>query len=69
LRERIIAGGDDYELLLTVSGGDVAAARALAANAGVQLAAIGRMRTGTGVRIVDEQGRDISVARTGYRHF
>ncbi len=68
-RERIVAGGDDYELLLTVSAGDVAAALASAARTGVRLAAIGRMRTGSGVRIVDEQGTEISVGRIGYQHF
>ncbi|MGH6927580.1 MAG: thiamine-phosphate kinase, partial [Dongiaceae bacterium] len=68
-RDRIIAGGDDYELLLTVSAGDVPAAMASAARVGVPLAAIGCMRGGADVRIVDEQGREISVGRTGYRHF
>jgi thiamine-monophosphate kinase len=69
LRERVIAGGDDYELLLTVSAGDVAAALTSAARAGERLAAIGRMRPGSGVRVVDERGTEISVGRTGYRHF
>jgi thiamine-monophosphate kinase len=68
-RQRVVAGGDDYELLLTVATGDVAAALAAAARVGVRLTAIGSMRGGSGVRILDEQGRDISVGRTGYRHF
>jgi thiamine-monophosphate kinase len=69
LRERIVAGGDDYELLLTVAADDVAAAMAAAARVGVRLTAIGSMCGGTGVRILDEEGREISVGRTGYRHF
>jgi thiamine-monophosphate kinase len=69
LRGRIVAGGDDYELLLTVAAVDVDAALAAAARVGAQLTAIGSMRAGTGVRIVDERGRQISIGRTGYRHF
>jgi thiamine-monophosphate kinase len=69
LRERIVAGGDDYELLLTVAADDVDAAMAAAARVGVRLTGIGAMRSGTGVRILDEHGQDISVGRTGYRHF
>jgi thiamine-monophosphate kinase len=69
LRERIVAGGDDYELLLTVSADQVSAAMAAAAAAGVALAAIGRMGAGTGIRLRDEQGREMSVPRAGYRHF
>jgi thiamine-monophosphate kinase len=69
LHERIMAGGDDYELLLTVAAGDADAALAAAARVGVRLTAIGSIRAGTGVRILDEQGREIGVGRTGYRHF
>jgi thiamine-monophosphate kinase len=69
LRERIIAGGDDYELLLTVAAGDVPAALAIAQDAGVALAPVGHMTAGAGVRIRDEGGAEIVIARTGYRHF
>jgi thiamine-monophosphate kinase len=69
LRERVVAGGDDYELLVTTSADDVAAAMAVAARIGVPLTAIGRMRHGAGVCLRDEQGREMSVGRAGYRHF
>lgn len=69
LRERVAAGGDDYELLLTTSADDVAAAMSVAACTGVPLTAIGRMRRGAGVRLRDEQGRAMGVGRAGYRHF
>ena len=69
LRERIIAGGDDYELLLTVSGDDVAAALALAQRSGTALVPIGQMSAGSGVRIRDENGAEIATGRAGYRHF
>lgn len=69
LRERVVAGGDDYELLLTVAAGDVPAALSLAQRAGVALAPIGRMSAGSGVRIRDENGSEIEIGRTGFRHF
>jgi len=69
LRERIVAGGDDYELLLTVAPGDVPAALAIAQGTGVALTPIGRMSTGGGVRLRDESGGEIPVGRSGYRHF
>ncbi len=69
LRERIIAGGDDYELLLTVAATDVPAALSLARGEGGVLTPIGRIGAGSGVRIIDESGGEIAIARTGYRHF
>lgn len=69
LRDRIIAGGDDYELLLTVAAGDVPAALAIAQGVGAALAAIGRMTADGSVRIHDENGAEIAIGRSGYRHF
>ena len=68
-RERIVAGGDDYELLLTVGAEDVPAALSIAQRADVRLTPVGRMRAGDGVRIIDERGEEMSVSRSGYRHF
>jgi thiamine-monophosphate kinase len=69
LRERIVAGGDDYELLLTAAPGDVPPALVLAQRVGVALTPIGRMSAGSGVRIRDESGSEIAISSTGYRHF
>ncbi len=69
LAERIVAGGDDYELLLTVAAADVAAALSLARHEGGVLTPIGRIGAGSGVRLVDESGGEVAVGRTGYRHF
>jgi len=69
LRERIVAGGDDYELLLTVAAADVPVALALVRREGGALTPIGRITAGSGVRIVDESGVEMAIARTGYRHF
>jgi thiamine-monophosphate kinase len=69
LRERIVAGGDDYELLLTVAVENVSAALSIAQRADVRLTPVGHMRAGAGVRIIDERGEEMSVSRSGYRHF
>jgi thiamine-monophosphate kinase len=69
LRERIVAGGDDYELLLTMAAGDVPAALSLAQRTGVAVVPIGCMTAGSGVRIRDENGGEIKIGRTGFRHF
>ena len=69
LRERVVAGGDDYELLLTVAADAVPGALSIARQEGVALSAIGRLSTGSGVRIRDVQGNDITIGRTGFRHF
>jgi len=69
LRERIVAGGDDYELLVTVAADTVPTALSLARQEGVALTAIGRLSAGSGVRIRDAQGNDITIGRTGFRHF
>ncbi|MGH6962274.1 MAG: thiamine-phosphate kinase, partial [Dongiaceae bacterium] len=69
LRERIIAGGDDYELLLTVAAADVPAALSLAQRERGALTPIGHITAGSEVRIVDESGGEMAINGTGYRHF
>jgi thiamine-monophosphate kinase len=69
LGERIVAGGDDYELLVTVPADRVDAALAAAGALGLPLAAIGRIEPGAGVRLLDPSGAEMHVSRTGYQHF
>lgn len=64
----VLAGGDDYELLLTAPPAAEPALAALAATAAVALARIGRMHRGTGVRVLDAEGRAMRLARAGYQH-
>jgi thiamine-monophosphate kinase len=52
-----LGGGDDYELLCT------------AATPPPGVTVIGRCVAGSGVRVVDREGREVSVASPGYRHF
>jgi thiamine-monophosphate kinase len=69
LRDRVLGGGDDYELLLTVAEHDAARAIKIAADVGVPLTGIGTMKAGTGVTVCDEDGSPIAVQRPGFQHF
>jgi thiamine-monophosphate kinase len=60
-----LAGGDDYELLFTAPPG---VAEALVREADVDVARIGVITSGAGVRCV-QQGRPVLVAARGYDHF
>ncbi len=60
----VLTGGDDYELLFTIGEADLAALTET--DAGVS--AIGVVEAGSGVRVVDGMGVDITPTRTGWRH-
>ena len=47
----------------------VAEAIALGGSLGIPLTEIGRMREAAGVRVEDESGSEIVLAKGGYRHF
>jgi thiamine-monophosphate kinase len=64
-----LGGGDDYELLLTVPAGKAAALPMLAAETGVPLTRIGRIEVGSGVKVIDADGKTLQVKVAGYRHF
>ena len=68
LREAILTGGDDYELLFTVSPAQAAAIVALAGALALPLTRIGAMAAGAGVRAVDEAGAVIPLAKAGWTH-
>ncbi len=74
LREAILCGGDDYELLFTAPPGAAVAVAALAVDLALPLTRIGRMApstgvAGTGVRVVDEAGVPIALEKAGWSHF
>ncbi len=66
--DTVLTGGDDYELLLTMSPGDLDRARAVAAHHDVALTAIGRCRAGAGVVLFGENGPIRPPAGGGWRH-
>jgi thiamine-monophosphate kinase len=69
LRERVLAGGDDYELLLTVAADRVPEALTIGGRIGVPLTEIGGIVAGDGVEVLDEQGAPLPVGRRGFQHF
>ncbi len=69
IREALLAGGDDYELLFTVPAGEARQMDAISARLGLALTRIGRVVAGAGVRVLDESGESIAVDIGGYEHF
>jgi len=69
IRPRLATGGDDYELLFATPTDAVEPITALSSRLGVPIARIGRIEPGSGVRLVDADGRAIAVDQAGYRHF
>ena len=69
LIQRIVAGGDDYEILATVPAEQTPAFQAEAAAAGVPATQVGAMFAGAEVVIEDRNGQPLTLDRTGWDHF
>ena len=69
LREVILTGGDDYELLFTAKAEATATVEKTARALKLPITRIGRMTEGSGVRILDEAGRAVPLAAAGWNHF
>jgi thiamine-monophosphate kinase len=67
--DHALAGGDDYELLFTAAPANEAQVLAAAAAAGVAVRRIGRIEARPGLRLLDAQGRALSLALQGFDHF
>lgn len=65
----LLGGGDDYELLLTVSSANAPRLVAAGESAGLSLTRIGRITAGNTLVLVDEIGAKKPVTPQGYRHF
>ncbi len=65
----LLAGGDDYELCLTVSEQNWEEARAMAEELGIVLYPIGRVMAGEGIKCRLPNGQSWRVASAGYEHF
>ncbi len=63
------AGGEDFELLLTADGGDVAALQEALRQLAVPLTEIGQVTEGSGVRLLDDEGGEIGLPAGGWNHF
>ncbi|HEY7690034.1 MAG TPA: thiamine-phosphate kinase [Dongiaceae bacterium] len=69
LRDRILGGGDDYELLITVADDDAPRAVEIAHGTGLALTVIGRMQPGAGVTVRAGDGSAIPLRQKGFQHF
>jgi thiamine-monophosphate kinase len=69
LLARILAGGDDYELLFAAAPGDAALVRAAGAAAGVAVTPIGRFTDGEAVLVRDAAAAPIALPAGGWSHF
>ncbi len=65
----VLAGGDDYELLFTADPAAAADVAAIAVRCDVPVTLVGRITAGSGVRVVDDESREIDLESPGYRHF
>jgi thiamine-monophosphate kinase len=68
LRDTVLGGGDDYELLFTAPPDAAPRIQTVAREKDLPLTRIGAMETGHGVRVIDAQGRDVTPAVAGYAH-
>jgi thiamine-monophosphate kinase len=68
LIEAVLTGGDDYEILLTLSAERLAAFRSAAEAAGVAVAEIGAVVAGEGARFMRD-GRMLEFTRPSFSHF
>ncbi|MEJ7593108.1 MAG: thiamine-phosphate kinase [Planctomycetaceae bacterium] len=63
-----LGDGEDFELLFTVRASAVAQLQAAADEAAVSLYQIGRVSTGSGVRLLDSSGNSQIMNATGWQH-
>ncbi|MDY0883224.1 thiamine-phosphate kinase [Dongia soli] len=66
---KLITGGDDYELLLTIRRENAARLREIAGKAGIPVTELGEMTDSGSVRILDRDGAPLDISQRGYQHF
>lgn len=64
-----LGGGDDYELCFTLPPDRADGLGDLAAHGGVELAVVGRVHQGSGLRCLDAGGTEFQPERRGWDHF
>jgi thiamine-monophosphate kinase len=64
-----LAGGDDYELLFSVPPGQHAEIESIGGHAGVAVSRIGRIEAGSGLTVVDRDGRAMDIEAQAFDHF
>jgi thiamine-monophosphate kinase len=68
-RQCLLAGGDDYELVFTALPSRRDAVAAAAASAGVAVTRVGRIETGSALRVVDRDGAAVESGFASFDHF
>lgn len=69
LLEKILTGGDDYEILFTASPHEERALTTLGREVGVLVTRIGAIEPGNRVRVLDPKAGEMALAEGGFRHF
>ena len=69
LADRVIGGGDDYELLFVARPEDAARVSGIARSAHVPVTRIGRTTDEAGPVVIDSAGRPMIPVSAGWRHF
>jgi thiamine-monophosphate kinase len=64
-----LTGGDDYELLMSVAPGNVAAVSEAARKTGTRITDIGAFTHESAVQFIDRDGHPLALARPGFTHF
>jgi thiamine-monophosphate kinase len=67
--QRLLAGGDDYELVFAAAPAQRAAIAALSERCGVPITRIGRARAQPGLLVRDAEGVEVALEATGWSHF
>ena len=65
----ILTGGDDYEILATVSDSQLDSLRKASAALGIELSVIGRTGEGEGVEIIGPDGAPLALDTLSFSHF
>ncbi len=65
----LLTGGDDSELIFTLNPARRAELAALSQRLLLPLTVIGEMDSGAGVKVLDDEGEEIALARGGWTHF
>lgn len=69
LQEAILAGGDDYELCFAAPAAQRDAIETLKVAMDLPLTRVGRLVAGQGVRVVDQDGKALTLLHAGFDHF
>lgn len=64
-----LTGGDDYELLLAVPAGSLAAVFDAAAKCGTSVTEIGAFTAASALHFIDRHGHPLALAKRGFTHF